>query len=89
AAPMYPLLVLTTAERTSPDVADRVIGFQAAASSIGSAITPGLIGLALGYELRAFGISLAALCVVAAVLLLLIHQRVRTRTTLRAPAQPV
>jgi fucose permease len=89
AAPMYPLLVLTTAERTSPDVADRVIGFQAAASSIGSAITPGLIGLALGYELRAFGISLAALCVVAAVLLLLIHQRVRTRTTLRTPAQPV
>ena len=89
AAPIYPLLVLTTAERTSPDVADRVIGFQAAASSIGSAITPGLIGLALGYELRAFGISLAALCVVAAVLLLLIHKRVRTRTTLRTPAQPV
>jgi len=78
AAPMYPLLVLTTAERTSPDVADRVIGFQAAASSIGSAITPGLIGLALGYELRAFGWSLAALCVVATVLLVLIHQRVRT-----------
>jgi fucose permease len=89
AAPMYPLLVLTTAERTSPDVADRVIGFQAAASSIGSAITPGLIGLAIGYQLRAFGISIAALCVVAAVLLLLIHQRVRTRTTLRTPAQPV
>jgi len=80
AAPMYPLLVLTTAERTSPDVADRVIGFQAAASSIGSAITPGLIGLALGYQLRAFGISIAALCVVAAVLLLLIHHRVRTRS---------
>ena len=89
AAPMYPLLVLTTAERTSADVADQVIGFQAAASSIGNAITPGLIGLAIGYELRAFGISLAALCVVAAVLLLLIHQRVRTRTTLRTPAQPV
>ena len=80
AAPMYPLLVLTTAERTSPDVADRVIGFQAAASSIGSAITPGLIGLALGYELRAFGWSLAALCVVAAFLLLLIHHHVRSRS---------
>lgn len=78
AAPMYPLLVLTTADRTSPIVADRVIGFQAAASSIGSAITPGLIGLALGYELRAFGWSLAALCGAAAVLMLLIHQRVRT-----------
>jgi len=92
AAPMYPLLVLTTADRTSPDVADRVIGFQAAASSIGSAITPGLIGLAIGYQLRAFGLSIAALCVVAAVLLLLIHRRVRsrpTRTTPRAPAQPV
>lgn len=78
AAPMYPLLVLTTAERTSPHVADRVIGFQAAASSIGAAITPGLIGLALGYQLRAFGWSLAALCVVAAMLLLVIHRRVRT-----------
>jgi MFS family permease len=79
AAPMYPLLVLTTAERTSPDVADRVIGLQAAASSIGSAITPGLIGLAIGYQLRAFGLSIAALCVVATVLLLLIYYRVPTR----------
>lgn len=78
AAPMYPLLVLTTSERTSPAVADRVIGFQAAASSIGSATTPGLIGLAMGVELRSFGISIAALCVVAAALLVLIHRRLRT-----------
>jgi len=78
AAPMYPLLVLTTAERTSPNVADRVIGFQAAASSIGNAITPGVIGLAIGYELRSFGWMLAALCVAATVLLLLMHGRVRT-----------
>ena len=90
AAPMYPLLVFTTAARTSPEVADRVIGFQAAASSIGSAITPGLIGLAIGYQLRAFGASIAALCVVAAVLLLVMHRRVRTtRTPFRAPAQPL
>jgi fucose permease len=79
AAPMYPLLVLTTADRTSPDVADRVIGFQAAASSIGNAITPGLIGLMIATQLRSFGIFLAALCVAAAVLLLLIHRRVRMR----------
>ena len=78
AAPMYPLLVLTTAERTSADVADRVIGFQAAASSIGNAITPGLIGLAIGSELRAFGWTIAALCVAAAALLLLMHRRART-----------
>ena len=78
AAPMYPLLVLTTAERTSADVADRVIGFQAAASSIGNAITPGLIGLAIGFELRAFGWTIAALCVAAAALLLIMHRRART-----------
>jgi fucose permease len=89
AAPMYPLLVLTTADRTSPEVADRVIGFQAAGSSIGAAITPGLIGLAIGYQLRAFGLSIAALCVAAAVLLLLIHHRIRARTTPGVPAQPV
>ncbi len=34
-APMYPLLVLTTAQRTSAAVADRLIGFQAAASRSG------------------------------------------------------
>jgi fucose permease len=79
AAPMYPLLVLTTADRTSQEVADRVIGFQAAASSIGAAITPGLIGVAIGYQLRWFGISVAALCVMAAVLLALMHHRVRAR----------
>jgi predicted MFS family arabinose efflux permease len=77
AAPMYPLLVLTTADRTSPEVADRVIGFQAAASSIGNAITPGLIGLAIAAQLRSFSLSIAVLCVMAAVLLLLIHRRVR------------
>lgn len=79
AAPMYPLLVLTTAERTSPPVADRVIGFQAAASSIGAATVPGLVGVMLAAELRAFGWSLAALCLVAAALLVLMRMRVRRR----------
>ncbi|MHB1009047.1 MAG: MFS transporter [Propionibacteriaceae bacterium] len=79
AAPMYPLLVLTTAGRTSPAVADRVIGFQAAASSIGAATVPGLVGVMLAAELRAFGWSLAALCLVAAALLVLMRMRVRRR----------
>jgi hypothetical protein len=35
---MYPLLVLTTAERTSATVADRMIGFQAAPSALGAAL---------------------------------------------------
>ena len=79
AAPMYPLLVLTTAERTSPAVADRVIGFQAAASSIGAAVTPGLVGLALAVQLRAFGGALAALCGLAAALLALMRWQARRR----------
>lgn len=77
AAPMYPLLVLTTAERTSAEVADRVIGFQAAASSIGNAIAPGLVGLAIGVQMHAFGWATAALALTAAVLVLVIHRRVR------------
>lgn len=76
AAPMYPLLVLTTAERTSAEVADRVIGFQAAASSIGNAIAPGLVGLAIGAQLQAFGWATAALAATAGVLVLVIHHRV-------------
>jgi MFS family permease len=61
-APMYPLLVLTTAERTSAAVADRVIGFQAAASALGAAVIPLLIGLATGVSVAAFGLTIAPLC---------------------------
>ena len=75
AAPIYPLLVLTTAERTSAEVADRVIGFQAAASSIGNAIAPGLVGLAIGAQLHAFGWATAGLAMTAAVLVFVIHRR--------------
>ncbi len=79
AAPMYPLLVLTTAERTSSDVADRVIGFQAAASSIGNAIAPGLVGLAIGLRPHAFGWATAVLSAAAAILVLVIRHRVHIR----------
>lgn len=79
AAPMYPLLVLTTAERTSPDVVDRVIGFQAAASSIGNAIAPGLVGLAIGLRPHAFGWATAVLSAAAAILVLVIRHRVHIR----------
>ncbi len=77
AAPMYPLLVLTTAERTSAEVADRVIGFQAAASSIGNAIAPGLVGLVIAVHRQAFGWATTVLAITAAALVLVIHRRVR------------
>ena len=47
AAPVYPLLILTTAERTSAAAADAVVGYQAGASSVGAAVFPLLIGLAM------------------------------------------
>lgn len=39
-APIYPLLVLTTAERTSASSVDRLVGFQAAASTLGAVALP-------------------------------------------------
>lgn len=74
-APVYPLLILTTAQRTSPAVADRVIGLQAAASSVGAAILPGLLGLALDHDARWFALGLALLSLLIAGLLRLIGRR--------------
>jgi MFS family permease len=54
AAPIYPLLVLTTGERTAPHLVDRLVGFQAAASTVGSVTFAGLTGLLLGAELTLF-----------------------------------
>lgn len=48
AAPMYPLLTLTTADRVGTAWTDRTIGLQSAASAAGSATLPALIGLLIG-----------------------------------------
>jgi fucose permease len=61
-APVYPLLILTTAERTSAAAADRVIGYQAGASSVGAAVLPLLVGLALARSASTFAATLAGLC---------------------------
>ena len=63
-APIYPLLVLTTAERTRADQVDRLVGFQAAASTVGSVAFASLAGLAMGANLTSF-----AYCVLALALL--------------------
>ena len=54
AAPIYPLLVLTTGERTAPHLVDRLVGFQAGASTVGSVSFAGLTGLLLGADLTLF-----------------------------------
>jgi hypothetical protein len=71
-------LILTTAERTSPLVADRIVGLQAGASSLGAALLPPLVGLAMSRAVGAFAPAMAALCLLAAALHLLIRLRRET-----------
>jgi fucose permease len=63
-APIYPLLVLTTAERTSTRSVDRLVGFQAAADTLGSITFASVAGVIMGAELAGF-----AYCVLALALL--------------------
>jgi hypothetical protein len=77
AAPVYPLLTLTTAARTSAAVADTVVGYQAAASSLGAAIFPLLVGLAVERSGSGFGQALLVLCGLATGLQLVIQLRHR------------
>lgn len=80
AAPLYPLLTLTTAERTSVAAADTVVGLQAGASSLGAATFPLLVGLAMDRSVTAFAPAIAGLCLVAAALQLVLQVRRRSRT---------
>jgi len=63
-APIYPLLVLTTTERTTAESVDGLVGFQAAASAVGSVAFASLAGLIMGADLNGF-----AYCVLALALL--------------------
>ena len=81
AAPIYPLLILTTAERTSAAGADAVVGYQAGASSVGAAVFPLLIGLAMDRSVTAFAPAITGLTVVA----VLLHFAMRMR---RRPGVP-
>lgn len=48
AAPMFPLLTLTTSDRVGDAWTDRAIGLQSAASTAGAATLPALIGFLIG-----------------------------------------
>jgi fucose permease len=48
AAPVFPLLTLTTADRVGAGGATAVVGIQVAASAVGSAALPAGVGLAIG-----------------------------------------
>jgi MFS family permease len=61
AAPMFPLLTLTTRDRVGAAWSDRAIGLQSAASAAGSATLPALIGFLIG----PFGAAVIAPCLLA------------------------
>jgi fucose permease len=48
AAPMFPLLTLTTRERVGTAHADQTVGVQVAASSLGASTIPAVVGLLIG-----------------------------------------
>jgi fucose permease len=64
-APVYPLLVLTTAERTAAPAVDRLVGLQAAASTVGSVLFPPLIGVLMDASPNAFAVGALVLTLAA------------------------
>ena len=79
ARPVYPLLVLTTRERTTPDGIERLVALQSAASSVGAASLPALVGLAMTASPATYAVVLPAAAVVAALLLLALRVMRRQR----------
>ncbi|WP_213455244.1 MFS transporter [Rhizomonospora bruguierae] len=72
AAPIFPLLTLTTADRVGPEHADRAIGVQIGAAGLGGAVLPTGIGLALErWGAGALGLALFAIGVAVIVFYLL------------------
>jgi fucose permease len=64
AAPMFPLLTLTTRERVGEAHADQTVGVQVAAAAVGAAAAPPLVGLLIGrYGAGVLGPCLLALAV--------------------------
>ncbi|GAA4684387.1 MFS transporter [Phytohabitans rumicis] len=62
AAPVFPLMTLTTADRVGDAHADRAIGVQLGASALGGALLPGLVGVLISrVDVEALGPSLVAM----------------------------
>ncbi|MCX5117534.1 MFS transporter [Micromonospora sp. NBC_00362] len=90
AAPVFPLLTLTTAERVGAAHADRAIGMQIGASGVGAALVPAGLGVLIGNtSVQVLG---AALLVLALALIALYEWGARRSTGQPsgrpAPSQP-
>lgn len=84
AAPVFPLLTLTTAQRVGVAHADRAIGLQIAGAGLGGALIPAGIGVLLSGDVERLGPALVAL----AVLLLALYAASAQRGS-SAAGQPV
>ncbi|MEU8282954.1 MFS transporter [Micromonospora sp. NPDC048905] len=86
AAPVFPLLTLTTADRVGAAHADRAIGLQIGASGIGAALAPAGLGVVIGNtSVQVLG---SALVVLALALIALYEWGARGATGRAVPAQP-
>ncbi|MFI6780405.1 MFS transporter [Micromonospora sp. NPDC050276] len=69
AAPVFPLLTLTTAERVGAAHADRAIGLQIGAAGVGAALVPAGLGVLIGNtSVQVLGSALLALALALIVL---------------------
>jgi fucose permease len=78
AAPVFPLLTLTTAERVGRRHADRAIGVQIAAAGLGGALIPSGFGVLIG---RASVEALGPALLVASLVMLALHRASDRRGT--------
>ncbi|MGW5558695.1 MFS transporter [Micromonospora sp. NPDC003944] len=86
AAPVFPLLTLTTAERVGAAHADRAIGLQIGASGVGAALVPAALGVLIGNtSVEVLGAALLAL----ALALIALHEWGARRPGVGAPARGV
>jgi fucose permease len=71
AAPVFPMLTLTTAERVGEGHADRAIGMQVGASAVGGTALPAVIGVLIGaHGPEVLGPALLALTIALTLLVL-------------------
>ncbi|MCG5470310.1 MFS transporter [Micromonospora sp. LAH09] len=86
AAPVFPLLTLTTADRVGAAHADRAIGLQIGASGIGAALVPAGLGVLIGNtSVQVLGSGLLVL----ALALVVLYEWGARRSTGRPTASPV
>lgn len=85
AAPVFPLLTLTTAARVGDDVVDRAVGYQVAASTVGGAALPSGMGLLVQH----FGATALGPVVLALALVLAFGYGLLARLTTSRAAQIV